>query len=176
MWRFVWVFLFYSFGGYLLERWFAGRTHAEKQTRKGLIFLPLCPVYGLGIIAVLFLPNSWRAGWWLIPVSTVVTTAVEYFFHLACEKFLAVSFWDYDGVPGNLNGRVSLPFACAWGFLASGAIWLIQPLLMLLIPLIPWWVTFAITLFLAADVVCSVRLLYLTHDTEALHFRTLRGA
>lgn len=60
-----WDFLFYSFGGYLLEKWFAKRTGAEKQTRKGLILLPLCPVYGLAMATVLALPAPARVWPWL---------------------------------------------------------------------------------------------------------------
>ena len=48
-----WEFFFYSFAGYLLEKGFARRTHASQQIRKGLLLLPLCPVYGLGMVAKL---------------------------------------------------------------------------------------------------------------------------
>lgn len=172
----VWNFLFYSFGGYLLEKWFAHRTHAEKTTRKCLLLLPLCPVYGLGVTAVLALPEALRGGFRLILVGAVVTTAVEYAVHWAYETFLNVKFWDYTGARGNLRGRVCLRFTAAWGILSAAAIWLFQPLLDALTSRIPPAATFAMILMLTADAVCSARVLYLTHDTESLHLRTLRQA
>ena len=57
-----WVFLFFSFLGYLLERCFAKLTAAEKQNRKCFLLLPLCPVYGLAVLAVLALPPVLREG------------------------------------------------------------------------------------------------------------------
>ena len=55
----LWYFWIYSFLGYLLERAFAAVTHAEHQGRRCFLLLPLCPVYGLGMLAVLALPPDW---------------------------------------------------------------------------------------------------------------------
>ena len=52
----IWWFWIYSFLGYLLEKGFAWATQSEQQGRKGFLALPLCPVYGLGMLAVLALP------------------------------------------------------------------------------------------------------------------------
>ena len=52
----LWRFWTYSFLGYLLEKAYAAAVSAEKQTRKCLLILPLCPVYGLGTLAALALP------------------------------------------------------------------------------------------------------------------------
>ena len=58
----LWYFWIYSFLGYLLEKLFAKVTRAEQQGRKCFLLLPLCPVYGLGMLAVLVLPESWMRG------------------------------------------------------------------------------------------------------------------
>lgn len=54
----LWTFWTYSFLGYLLERGYAIATHADRQARKCFLLLPMCPVYGLGALAVLALPES----------------------------------------------------------------------------------------------------------------------
>ena len=59
-----WLFILYSFGGYLLEKAFAAATAAPLQVRKCLLLLPLCPVYGLGMLAVLVLPPGLRDSPW----------------------------------------------------------------------------------------------------------------
>ena len=52
----LWRFWLYSFLGYLLEKAFAAATASPHQTRKCFLLLPLCPVYGLAVLAVLALP------------------------------------------------------------------------------------------------------------------------
>ena len=112
-------FWMYSFGGYLLERAFAALTRAERRERRCLALLPLCPVYGLGMLAVLALPEmEWQL---LVIWGGAAATAVEFAYHWAGERFLGVRFWDYSQVPGNLAGRVCLPFSLAWGVLVAAA-------------------------------------------------------
>lgn len=45
-------FLFYSLGGYGLEKLHARLTHSPRQVRKCFLLLPLCPVYGLAMTAL----------------------------------------------------------------------------------------------------------------------------
>ena len=78
----IWWFWIYSFLGYLLEKGFAWMTCAEHQGRKCFLILPLCPVYGLGMLAVLMLPGEWQEGWRLAVAGGLAATAVEYGVHL----------------------------------------------------------------------------------------------
>ena len=54
----LWLFCFYSFLGYLLERMFAKITASPRQVRKGFLLLPLCPAYGLAMVADLAASSS----------------------------------------------------------------------------------------------------------------------
>jgi uncharacterized membrane protein len=170
-----WEFIYYSFLGYLVEKAYARATGAEKQTRKCLLLLPLCPVYGLAMAALLAMPEPLLRSWRVIVTGAVVTTAVEYGVHWAYEALLHVHFWDYTGVRGNLKGRVCLPFTLAWGALSAVAVWLFQPLLLVVLPFVSPWVTLAAMLLFTADAVCSARLLWVTGDTETLRLSALRG-
>lgn len=58
----LWLFCLYSFLGYLLEKAFAAATGSRHQVRKCFLLLPLCPVYGLAMLAVLHLPADLRRG------------------------------------------------------------------------------------------------------------------
>ena len=71
------TFFLYSFLGFLIEVAYTRLCHHPKQDRKCLLFLPLCPVYGLGALAVLSLPalllrrpllvflaGAWWPHWW----------------------------------------------------------------------------------------------------------------
>lgn len=168
MTRLFWFFLIYSFGGYLVERMFAVVTRAERRERKCFLLLPLCPVYGLGMLAVLALPGEWRQGPWMIAAGAAAATAVEYAVHWAYEVFLGVAFWDYSRVPGNLQGRVCLPFSLAWGLLTALTVWYIHPAVAALAEGIPAAVTFGVLLLFSVDAVCSARFLRVTHNVEEL--------
>lgn len=164
----LWYFWIYSFLGYCLEKAFAAVTHAEHQVRKCFLLLPLCPVYGLGMGAVLALPDVLKQGLWVVLFGGLTATAVEYAVHWGYETFLGVCFWDYSNVPGNLKGRVCLPFTLAWGVLTGLAIWLLQPGISALAAGVPAAVTYAVLLIFTADAVCSVRFLLVTGDVEGL--------
>ena len=58
MGKLFWLFIFYSFLGFLLEVGFTALTHGGKRDRKCLLALPLCPVYGLGVLLILALVKS----------------------------------------------------------------------------------------------------------------------
>jgi uncharacterized membrane protein len=164
----LWYFWVYSFLGYLLEKGFATATHAEKQGRKCFLLLPLCPVYGLGMLAVLALPPMWTQGPWLVVSGGLAATVVEYAVHWLYETSLGVRFWDYSQLPGNLHGRVCLPFSFVWGLLTALAVRWVQPVVAVLTGQIPPLVTYLCLLVFTADAVASAWVLLLTGDTEAL--------
>ena len=43
------------------------------------------------------------------------------------ERGLGVSFWDYTGLPGSIQGKICLPFSLAWGALALPLIYFVHP-------------------------------------------------
>lgn len=162
----LWYFWFYSFLGCGLERAFALATHSETQARRCFLLLPLCPVYGLGMLAVLALPPM---GWLPLAIlGGLAATAVEYFFHWAGEVFLGVRFWDYSQLPGNLHGRVCLPFTLAWGPLTMLAARLIHPAAAALAAHIPAGGTYLFLLLFTADCLCTLWFLRATGDLEGM--------
>ena len=166
--RWLWIFWIYSFLGYGLEKVFAAATHSPNQGRKCFLLLPLCPVYGLGMLAVLALPPICKEGIWLVVWGGLAATAVEYAVHWAYETFLHVRFWDYTRVWGNLHGRVCLPFTAAWGVLTALAVRWVQPGVEALAARVPGEVTYLCLLVFTVDALVSARLLWVTGDVELL--------
>ena len=90
--------------------------------RKCFLLLPLCPVYGLAMLAVLHLPADLTRGFFRLAFYGGLTaTAVEYAVHFLYDKLLGVMFWDYSGTHMDLNRRVCVPFAVVWGPLTAFA-------------------------------------------------------
>lgn len=159
-----WVFLFFSFCGYLLEKGFASATDAAKQNRKSFLLLPLCPVYGLSVLFVLLL---YRRGVPLLFL-LLMPTLTEYILHLYYDRLFGVRYWDYSGLRYQFRGRISLAFSTCWLLLTPPALWLSLRLLPLA-ERIPAPLTFAVWLLFAADLTLSRLSLLRYHDTERLH-------
>ena len=154
----LWSFIAYSFAGFLLETAFAWLTGGT-EGRKGLLVLPLCPVYGAGACLVLALTAPVRG-----------EPPAEYLAALYHEKALGVSFWDYSDLPGSLRGRVCLPFSLAWGTLSLGLVYWLHPLLAPWLARIPapvGWLTLATLL---TDGLFTAALLRTTGDTASLRW------
>ena len=98
-------FLFYSLGGYGLEKLHARLTHSPRQVRKCFLLLPLCPVYGLAMTALAALAPEGLGFLPLTLLGGAVCTGVEFLVHLFYDKVLGVQFWDYRLLRGHVQGR-----------------------------------------------------------------------
>lgn len=173
----LWRFWIYSFFGFLLETAFAAVTRARQKGRKCRLLLPLCPVYGLGVLAVLALPQEMTDSFWELAVwGGLVATAVEYVVHWWYQQLLGVCFWDYSAVPGNLRGRVCLPFSIVWAVLLAVMLPAIERWLTPLLPGFSPRLTYWVLLIFTADTVCSWQVLRKTRDTQALRLWTFNRA
>lgn len=109
---YLWSFLTYGFLGYLLEKVYALVTRSRHTVRKGYLLLPVCPVYGLAMLAVLALPQDMTDTFWRLALYGGLTaTAVEYAVHFCCDRLLGVMFWDYSSTKMDLNRR-GVPALC----------------------------------------------------------------
>ena len=169
----LWLFCLYSFLGYLLEKIFAAVTGSRHQVRKCFLLLPLCPVYGLAMVAVLRLAGDAESFWQLALYGGILCTAVEYAVHFLYEKCLGVLFWDYSGTHLDLHRRICFPFAVAWGLLSALAVRLVQPRIAPVLASISPEATLAAVLLLVADSFFTVRLLRRSHNIDLLGLKNL---
>ena len=173
----LWLFCLYSFLGYLLEKAFAAATGSRHQVRKCFLLLPLCPVYGLAMLAVLHLPADLRRGFFHLALYGGLTaTAVEYAVHFLYDKLLGVMFWDYGSTHMDLNRRICMPFAVIWGLLTAFSVRYVQPLLHPIAANVPPWAGLTLLLLLVADSFFTVRLLRRTHNVDLLGIPNLLAA
>ena len=166
-----WYFLFYSFLGFVVEVLYVRIMGEGKRDRKCRLLFPVCPVYGLGALAILLLPEAVRENVLLLfPAAAVACTAVEYFTALFYQLVFRVSFWDYSHLPLNLGGRVCLKFTLFWGALALLLLRIIHPLASHLTALIPAWALPPVLLLWLADTLLTALVLRRTGDTGALRW------
>lgn len=166
-----WWFVVYSFLGFGLEVVYSRATRQRKKDRKCYLLLPLCPVYGLGAVGILALPDRIGENLFLLwLVGGLVATAAEYLMGLFYEKALGVAFWDYSDRKGNLGGKVCPLFAFFWGGLAVALRWWLHPLLEPVIAAIPaGWTALGVAL-LTLDGFATLAILTATGDVSALRW------
>ena len=166
-----WHFLIYSVLGFLLEVVFARITRSDKQDRKCMILFPLCPVYGLGALAIVHLPAAvQRSPLLLFLMGGLAATAVEYVTDWFYETVLGVRFWDYSDRMWNLKGRVSLLFSIFWGFLALSLVTWVHPPVTDLISAIPAGLFLPALFLFLTDGILSAVTLRAAGTTDALRW------
>lgn len=163
-----WYFLLYSFFGYCLEKLFARAIHSPHQVRKCFLLLPLCPVYGLAMTALVALTPGGMSFLPLTALGGLVCTGTEYLVHLFYDKALNVWFWDYRDLPGNIHGQICPQFSVAWGVLSALAVRWVQPWVAALAGRIPPAATYVLWLLLAADSFVTAVLLRQYRDIDLL--------
>lgn len=168
-------FILYSFLGFLLEVAYAWLRGIRGQSRKCLIFLPLCPVYGLGAAAILNMPDLLLGRPLTVFVAGgLLATLVEYAVGLFYEVAAGVCFWDYSQQPGNLGGRICPLYTLFWGALALVLVDWVHPALAPLLAQVPLWLVWVLFLAFSVDGVLSLCLLHETGTTESLRWYRAR--
>lgn len=139
MYDLAWSVLIYSFIGWCGEVIFAAIVH-RKFVNRGFLNGPFCPIYGVGMTAVLacfnFLPLSDNLIVLFIE-SAVITTVIEFITGLVLDRVFHQKWWDYTGFPMNIMGYVCPPFSLLWGAGCVAVVKLVNPLFEWLVGLIP---------------------------------------
>jgi uncharacterized membrane protein len=121
------LFIFWSFIGWGLEVVTMTIQTGEYQNR-GFLNMPICPIYGCGVIlaVVLFRPiaHTWVL---LFFLSALLCTLLELIVGLVLEKIFQNRWWDYSMFKFNFLGLICLWVTCGWGIGCIIVIKFVQP-------------------------------------------------
>ena len=124
---FLWLMI-YSFFGWVYESILCSITSGSLVNR-GFLNGPVCPIYGFGALVVIL--AFWREPnirvWNLFFSSMVLTCTLEYLTSWAMEKLFHARWWDYSQYRFNINGRVCLLGAVAFGAFSVLLIKVVHP-------------------------------------------------
>ena len=168
-----WYVILYSFFGYCLEKIFAYATHSSRQIRKCFLILPLCPVYGLGMVLVLALYHPAQSFPIQILMGGILCTGVEFMVHFFYDMVFQTQFWNYSDLRFHIHGRICPQFTIIWGVLSTLAVRFIHPVIAAVTAEIPPSATFTVWMLLALDCPLTCALLHNFHDTELLSLPAL---
>lgn len=128
IWRILAYFIIYSVIGYIIETLYGIIIKGVWESRQSFLYGPFCGIYGLGaVIMIIFLHKYQKKYNALFIGGFIVGSITEYIVSLFGEMVLGVKWWDYSGMPLNLNGRICVYFSIFWGFLGMYLIASLNP-------------------------------------------------
>ena len=121
-------FIIYSFLGWLMEV-LCSLVEQKKFVNRGFLIGPICPIYGYGVLAIIFLigkDTSDILGVFLKAI--LICSLLEYFTSYFMEKIFKARWWDYSKRKFNINGRICLETMLPFGILGCAVVYLLHPL------------------------------------------------
>ena len=162
-------FLIYSCLGWCLEVIYAAVSTGQLVNR-GFLNGPVCPIYGFGMIIVLFTLSPLADNLLLLYLGGVILPSVlELVGGWALYKLYHTRWWDYSAMPFNLDGYVCLGASLTWGALGVVVLKWGNPLLLALYSLVPRGIW--VVVLLAALVVFCVDLVGTLLAMAGLRYR-----
>ena len=152
-------FLIYSCTGWCLEVIFAAATTGQLVNR-GFLNGPVCPIYGFGMVIVLFTLTPLQNSVLLLYIGGVILpSALELVGGWALYKLYHTRWWDYSDFPFNIGGYICLEFSLLWGVGTLVVMRIVHPVVAGLVDMVPPFVGFVVMCVLyavyAADVVVT---------------------
>ena len=130
-------FLIYSCLGWCLEVIYAAVTTGQLINR-GFLNGPVCPIYGFGMVIVLFALTPLSHSLLLLYLGGVLLpSALELVGGWALYKLYHTRWWDYSDYPFNIGGYICLEFSLLWGVGTLIVMKLVHPIIADTVALIP---------------------------------------
>ena len=128
IWRILAYFIIYSILGFVIETLYGMMTKGVLESRQSFLSGPFCGIYGLGAVIMIIFLHKYQTKYNALFIGGfIVGSITEYIVSLFGEMILGVKWWDYSGMPLNLNGRICVFFSLFWGFLGMYLIASLNP-------------------------------------------------
>ena len=111
----LWLFLCYSFLGWVLETATAA-VRKKRFVNRGMVNGPFCVIYGIAA-ALLTATTGELHGFWLFLDCVILATVIEWVAGHLIERWYRERWWNYENIRWNLDGYISLPTSLFWGAL-----------------------------------------------------------
>lgn len=121
------LFYVYGFLGWLLEVIFH-LFKSHKFINRGFLKGPICPIYGVGMVALVWFLSPFIYNVVILFVLAVILTSLlEYMTGYLLEVIFQNKWWDYSQMPLNVKGYICLPFSLIWGVLGVILVKFVNP-------------------------------------------------
>ena len=137
------LFMIYSFIGWTMET-VRGGLITKKWVNRGFLIGPYCPIYGISCVSMILLLERYINDILVVFVfAAVICSIIEYMTSLIMEKMYKTRWWDYSEKKFNINGRICLQNALAFGLLSLLILYIVNPFIVNILNMIPeLWLQF----------------------------------
>ena len=133
--RTVYWFFVYGLLGWCAEVIFAA-VKEHRLVNRGFLCGPICPIYGFGMVALLYAARALGAPG--LPLSVpvvfvvggVLTTLLELVAGWGLYRLFRIRWWDYSHLKWNLGGYICPQFSLLWGLGSVIMVKVVHPLLL----------------------------------------------
>lgn len=146
---FVFGFVLAAFGGWIYEQ-ICVRVMYGSFMHRGMLDLPLLPIYGFGAWGLALLLRRVRSVIWFFLLSVLIASAFEFACSYLLELIFHESFWTYSDWPLSVCDRISLISSLIFGVLAVFFVKAVLPFVRLLLRKLPRSVLLTAAVLLAA--------------------------
>ena len=123
-----WIFLAYSFFGCLGETVIVS-IEKKKFVNRGILNSPLSISYGIVAVILTFIYFRQEEIHIIFFAGLIIGTLVQWIAGHVIEKIYHRKWWDYTGLPWNLDGYICLYASLGWGVLGLLSKFFINPIL-----------------------------------------------
>ena len=170
------IFWLFAILGWLMEVIVCSISE-KKFVNRGFLLGPYCPIYGFGGIILLSLRRYSNDLLVVFLLSMIFCSIVEYIASYLMEKLFKVRWWDYSNDQFNLNGRICLRNAIAFGALGVLFVCYINPFILKEISHISYntLIIISIIIFVVTliDIIISAKAMSEIKKTISLHIDKL---
>ena len=120
------IFALISFGGWVYETIYCSVVEGE-FTKRGFLFGPTCPIYGIGAIAEWLVLGQISNPIIVFIIGAVLATVIEYSTGLFLERRFKKKWWDYSMFKFNLHGHVCPQASAVFGAFSVTSVFVLVP-------------------------------------------------
>ena len=154
-------FFIYAFLGWCVEVSFVAITRG-KVVNRGFLNGPVCPIYGVGMVGILYVLEPLKDNAIVLFIGGVVICSVlELFTGWILDKIFRMRWWDYSENRFNIGGYICLEFSIKWGLGSMIMVNMIHPMIYGVVSKIPLMVIYALLVIFAIayiiDIIVTVK-------------------
>ena len=120
------IFALISFGGWVYETIYCSVVEGE-FTKRGFLFGPTCPIYGIGAIAEWLVLGQISNPFIVFIIGGFLATVIEYSTGLFLERRFKKKWWDYSMFKFNLHGRICPQASAVFGAFSVTSVFVLVP-------------------------------------------------
>lgn len=130
------IFALISFGGWVYETIYCSVVEGE-FTKRGFLFGPTCPIYGIGAIAEWLVLGQISNPIIVFFIGAVLATVIEYSTGLFLERRFKKKWWDYSMFKFNLHGRICPQASAVFGAFSVTSVFVLVPTMLTILMIFP---------------------------------------